>query len=92
MTEPKQTIPKNDAFWGFGPSKTIRFITCQTGGMSLWVALNQMIPSVAENRRPTREEYKAAVLSWPYEVASNCICKDCRYFRFVNHKKSTSNV
>ena len=79
-------------FWGFGPWKTVRFIMCKTGGMSLWVALNQMTPAIAENRRPTKAEYKTAVLSFPYEVEKECKCKDCRYYRFATGKKGISNV
>jgi hypothetical protein len=70
-----------DIFEGFGSNKTTRFWICKTGGLSLWVGLQLAIPT-AINGRHTREEYKAAVKSWPYDV-SDCRCKDCRYLRLT---------
>jgi hypothetical protein len=85
MKDPLETIPKTD-FFGEGPNlwKSTRIWFCQTGGMPLWLGLQlasclDCVNGYCENKR---EEYKKAVLSFPYEVGS-CRCKDCRYFRMA---------
>lgn len=75
----------DDIFEGFGSNKTVRFWICKTGGMSLWVGLQLATGELSWRGRYTREEYKAAVKSFPYD-APDCRCKDCRYFRLTKSK------
>ena len=73
----RKTSPE-DPIW-----KTRKYYICQTGGMPLWVALNQMsVACLYRECNDHRNHYKAAVLSFPGTI-SDCRCKDCRYFRLA---------
>jgi hypothetical protein len=69
--------PKDHPIW-----KTRKYYICQTSGMQFWTALTQIQCFACLERRCSnhREHYKAAVLSFPYEVG-NCKCKNCRFYR-----------
>jgi hypothetical protein len=74
----------DDSFWGLTDIrwKSKQYYICQTGGLGLWLGLNFINFRVLERREPTREEYKEALLKFPYEISA-CRCKDCRYARVL---------
>lgn len=62
--------------------KPTRMYICQSS-MQLWVGLQLINIKAIEQRRPTREEEKEAIRSYPYDT-SPCRCRDCRYNRLHN--------
>lgn len=73
-------------FEGYVNWKSTRSYICQTGSLSLWIAVMSMKFDSTGYRIPfTREEDMKLIRDFPYDFDPKCRCKWCRYGRMTRN-------
>jgi len=86
-----ELFPEENLFWGVGFQSAIKYVSCTTPGMSLWLALNFIGTRTVERREPTPREYNVVLRAIRFPVLDSCLCKDCKKYRkLTKNKKSTT--
>jgi hypothetical protein len=62
------------------PWKSKRYYICKCN-IGLWYSLQTMMIRITEDRDVTIDEWKDAVLAYPFST-EGCLCKMCRYRRW----------